>query len=295
MASLSSITGNEDDLAICQSELKQVDPVRHFTVLTAPEAHRPAFLVLHAFLAELARIPSQVSDISMGQIRLQWWRDIVRNDGIGQEMDNGPATIGPLAASLKAVQRQYHLSTNTLLQIIEARVFDLYHDPMPDLATYETYVGETEALPLMLGAQILNGGEMPAHIADLSGHAAMAIALGQHLYTWPQAAASNRLFLPKNLLAKQGLYPNALFASNPRADVSTGLAPLITLAQSHHFKALALYKSLGTSGQGHLAPAFLRLAPVPLMLKQRRGKPNAPLSLKTWRAYWAVWRMAARS
>ena len=46
-----------------------------------------------------------------------------------------------------------------LLRLIAARRFDLYDDPMPDLATFEGYAGETVSVLYQLAAMILNGGE----------------------------------------------------------------------------------------------------------------------------------------
>ena len=150
---------NPDDIfGFCQAELKKTDPIRHFVALTTPELHRPYIFALYAFLAEIDRIPKMVTEQTMGEIRLQWWKDTVTRDADGTSGCGG-ANIGPLATALKDVIRRYNLPTQAIEQMIEARIFDLYNDPMPDMTAYETYAGETQALPLLLAAQILNDGE----------------------------------------------------------------------------------------------------------------------------------------
>ena len=285
----------EDDFSFCQTELKRINPVAHFMALTAPVEHRPALIAFYAFLAELARIPATISEPSMGEIRLQWWRDIVTDPACDDKQGCGSANIGPLGSAVKQVQRQYHLSTDVLLQTIDARAFDLYNDPMPDLATYEAYAGETLALPLMQAAQILNRGENPQELADLCGHAAMAISLSRHLLTWPIAAQSRKLFLPGNAFAKYGADVENIFHHQRGEEVRSAIIDLCTLAEEHQTKAKTLYAALKGKGQAHLAPTFLALAPITLTLKMRSKAPFKDLRLPNWRAYWHIWRMAAKS
>ena len=52
------------------------EPDRYLAALLAPPAARADLLALAAFASELARVPSLVTrEPTMGEIRLQWWRD----------------------------------------------------------------------------------------------------------------------------------------------------------------------------------------------------------------------------
>ena len=46
--------------------------------LFAPAALRADLFALYGFAAEIARIPDQVSEPTLGEIRLQWWRDALQ-------------------------------------------------------------------------------------------------------------------------------------------------------------------------------------------------------------------------
>lgn len=282
-----------DSFSFCQKELKRTDPLARFMALVASEEHRPALMVLDAFLADIARIPLQVTEPAMGEIRLQWWRDVVGAPDTGRDQGCGAANIGPLASALKDVMRQYQLSAATLQQLLDARVFDLYSDPMPDIAAYETYAGETRSLPLMLAAQILNNGILPEGIADLCGHAGMAISLSDHLYNWPRDAARQRLFLPLDAFTAHQVTVSDILTSKPSPRTEQAISDLCQLAREHHFKASAHLKSTKAQGNGHLLPALLMLAPAQLQLKKREKAPLKPLKLSNWRLYASVMRMAA--
>ena len=51
------------------------DPDRTLAALFAPRGCRADLFALYAFNVELARIAEQVSEPSLGAIRLQWWRE----------------------------------------------------------------------------------------------------------------------------------------------------------------------------------------------------------------------------
>ena len=282
----------QDEFAFCQSELKRLDPVRHFAGLTAPQERRAGFLALQAFLAEVAAIPKRVSEPAMGEIQLTWWRDIVAESDAKDSVGCGGTNIGPVASALKQIQLQYALPKAQLEPIIEARRFDLYNDPMPDMAHFETYAGETEALALMLSAKILCD-ESAHDLSNLCGHGAMAICLAQHLFDWPQNAERQKLFLPADAFAIHGLTQKDLLAGASEAKVTSSIVALAKVAEMHHQKAMEALHSLPKSVRSQLAPAFLRLAPAKLMIKKRKKQPSGLLRLANWRCYWSIWRLAA--
>ena len=63
-----------------------------------------------------------------GEIRLQWWRDVL--GGVGR----GDVDSHPVAAVLREVVVRYRLPLKVLLDLIDARSFDLYDEPVESLA-----------------------------------------------------------------------------------------------------------------------------------------------------------------
>ena len=57
--------------------LRAADPDRYLSMLYAPQDRRADLLALYAFNAEVAGIRDRVSEPMPGEIRLQWWRDVI--------------------------------------------------------------------------------------------------------------------------------------------------------------------------------------------------------------------------
>nr|WP_319485003.1 squalene/phytoene synthase family protein [uncultured Cohaesibacter sp.] len=283
-----------DDFAFCQTELKHLDPVRHFIALTAPEIHRPSLMVLFAFLATLNRIPAQVSTPEMGQIRLQWWRDIIADTQSGFGNGCGLANVGPLATALKQILKQYRLSVEHLTAIVDALGFNLEHNPIPDETAYRNHVWQTDSLPMLLASQILNKGEEPRLPEGLMESAGLASGLARHLQNWPLDATNRQLFLPLDSFTHHGVSLSDLFSGGLPEGLRIAIEELCQLARANHQSAMASLRQMPKEDSIRFSPAFLTLATVPRTLSLRSKTPTGQLSVANWRHYWSIWRMAAR-
>lgn len=288
------MSDQQTDLAFCQDQLRKLDPLHHFMALASPETHRPALIAFYCFLNEIERIPLQVREPAMGEIRLQWWFDVVAREYADLGQGSAQGNIGPVASCLKQAQRDYGLSSDHLSQIIEARKFDLYHDPMPDWETFETYAGETEALPLLLAAQILNDGTVP-DIADLCGNSAMAICLTKQLSGFARNANRQKLYLPLSEFSEAEVSEAQIWALEPAEGMMAALKPMANKAHDRAVLAQQEFATLNEKGQPHLGSAFLELALVPARLKQWKKKPFAPRTIPLWKQYWSIWRYGLKS
>lgn len=154
---------------------------------------RPALMALFAYLAEIARIRTLVSDPMPGEIRLQWWRDTLSGTA------HGAVEANPLAASLLQAMETHAMPAAPLLAVLDARTFDLYDDAMPSTADFEGYAGEAWSGPMSLAASILSG-ESPARFADSAGHGGVALGVARTLVTFSQWAGRGQCFLPVDLM-----------------------------------------------------------------------------------------------
>lgn len=128
--------------------LRDTDRDRYLACLLSPAEKRHSLAALYAFYAEIARVRDMVKEPLPGEIRLQWWRDTLENeqsDGAGH----------PLAEALLRCIREHHLPVRVLQDMIDARIFDLYDDPMQDRAALEGYAGETASALIQLSSLIL--------------------------------------------------------------------------------------------------------------------------------------------
>ena len=99
--------------------------------------HRRALLAIYAFNVEISRVRDQVSQPLPGEMRLQWWTDMLPGAGHGGVEGN------PVAAELLLAIRDFRLPVERLVRLVEEHQFDLYNDPMPSMAALEGYVNDT--------------------------------------------------------------------------------------------------------------------------------------------------------
>ncbi len=103
------------------------DRGRFVASLFAPAPARDKVLALLAFDQELARIPAAVSEQMLGQIRFQWWRDLVERVADGGAAPQGHPVAQALAAALPGLVRA------DLSALIDARALALTA-PQPEAA-----------------------------------------------------------------------------------------------------------------------------------------------------------------
>lgn len=155
---------------------------QYLTALLARADRRDALVVFAALEGELARIPLQVSDAGIGEIRLQWWRDTLAA---------GIRTGHPIADAAIATQRLLPAPLADMISpIIEARSAELYAEPFATTEDFEAYVGNPVKASFAIRAALL-GQTMPP--ADPTVHAgARALGLIQTCARLPYLFAKGR-------------------------------------------------------------------------------------------------------
>lgn len=267
--------------------LRSLDWNRYFTVLFADKAHRPGLFALYTFNAEIARIRQLVSDPMPGEIRLQWWRDLLGGEG------HGDVSANPNAAALKATVEAYKLPVPALEAMIDARVFDLYDDPMPSLNDLEGYAGETTSAVFQLASLILNNGE-DAGTATVAGHAGVAYALTGLMRALPHHASRRQVFLPSDLLSRHNVDMETVFQGQSTPELSAALAELREHARHHMQRVRENLQDVPEN----VAAAYLPLALVdPYLVELEKSSDQALQSLSELsklRRQWIYWRKARK-
>ena len=154
----------------CFELVRRADKDRFLASLFAPKEKRAALLALYAFNSEIARVHDVVSEPHIGLIRYQWWRDTLAG------IYRGETPPHPVAEELALAIRVGNLPANAFDRMITAREFDLYDDPMPDVASLEGYLGETSSALIQMASLILAGPEA-AKSAEAAGLAGVAYGL----------------------------------------------------------------------------------------------------------------------
>lgn len=231
------------------AELKQADRDRYYATLVLPARAREAITALYAFNADIASVRERAREPAAGEIRLQWWADALTGEGHGNVRAN------PLADALLSVIAEYGLPVPPLTRMIEARRFDLYQDPMPDIATFEGYAGETVSALYQLAAMILDGGK-PVETGDAAGHLGVAHALVGHLRAFGYNASQGRIFLPWEVFKSCGVAEAEVLAGQGGERLAIALTRLAELANEHLARAKTAIAALPRD----LRPAFAPMA-----------------------------------
>ncbi|BBF92715.1 phytoene/squalene synthase family protein [Blastochloris tepida] len=274
--------------AYCESLVREADKDRYLATLFAPADARPHLFALYAFNAEVARVREIVSDPLPGEMRLQWWRDALSGNGPGD------VAAHPVAAALMATIRQCRLPVEPFLDLIEARVFDLYDDPMPTLADLEGYTGETSSALMQLAALTLAGGR-EQDTAEIAGHGGVAYALTGLLRSFPLHASRGQMFLPAELLDRHRVNRADVFAGRYTPALKVALAEM----RGHAHRHLAAVSRAVGSIPGEVMAAFLPVALVRSYLARMECAGydpfTTPVQVPQWRRQWTLWRAARQA
>ena len=267
-----SDTRTNQDISLAM--LRDTDRDRYLACLLSPDDKRGALAALYAFNAELARIRDLVHEPLPGEIRMQYWRDLLEGNA------HGSTEANPLAAALLSAVEAHRLPRQTLVNMIEARIFDLYDDPMESRTSLEGYAGETASALIQLAGLILSPDEAMKS-ADAAGHAGVAQAISGMLLLMPLHQRRGQVYIPLEILSATGLDRETFLAGEDKPRISAAIEAFAGLGRDHLAKARV--SVLPPS----VLPAFLPavLAEPVLVKAQKRGAAVLEASLQEpqWR------------
>lgn len=271
--------------AFCTELVRAQDFRTYAASLFVPPQARRAWIALAAFNAEVARVRDHVSQPLPGEIRLQWWRDALT--GGGQGRDHGAVEGNPVAAELLRTMAQHDLPVEAFVRLIDAHVFDVYDDPMPDMAALEAHCRDTAAAMYDLRAKVM--GVNSPEIERLAEHAGIAEGLVDVMLALPRHAARRQLYLPGDLMSVHGVISEEVFLQQSSSPLKDALAHLRREANTQMKQALLMLED---------APSAARAAFLPLVVigktlaRLDSSEPFAPPSSSRLGMLWTTWRAA---
>jgi phytoene synthase len=282
---MSSAEGAKGSADFCAELVRGHDFGRYASTLFVPAAPRRALLAIYAFNVEISRVREQVSQPLPGEIRLQWWTDMLAGTAHGGIEGN------PVAVEVLLAIRNWRLPVERLSRLIDEHQFDLYNDPMPTKAALEGYINDTSSALFSLGAGI--AGAQSDEIEHLARHAGLAQGLARVITALPLDASRRQLFVPLQLLERHGSDIEEVFAGKETPKLRAALDQLIGEARQHLTTALGLL----ANAPAQVRPVFLPLALVARDLKRMSRADCDPFVLHVTsrlRTLWTLWR-ASRS
>ncbi|MHB0767960.1 phytoene/squalene synthase family protein [Bradyrhizobium sp. 5.13L] len=282
---MSNAASISDSVAFCADLVRSHDFPRYAATLFVPDNERRALLALYAFNVEIVRIRDQVSQPLPGEIRLQWWTDMLSGHV------HGSAEGNPVAAELLRAIRDFNLPVEPLSLLADEHQFDLYNDPMPTMAALEGYLAATSSALFELAAQVL--GPPSEAVVHLARHAGLAQGIVQVIANLPRDAAHRQLFLPQQVMERHNCSMEDVFAGKETPNLRAVLEQLAGEARQH----LATASSLLAQVPPSVRLAFLPLRQAQADLKRLSRPGRNPFTLQPssrLRTLWTLWR-ASRS
>src|SRR5882724_10585488 len=173
----------------CEELVRTGDKDRFLATLFAPADRRGPLCALYAFDLEITHIRDRAHEPMAGEIRAQWWREVLSGERSGE------AASHPIAAALTETVARFALPRARLIDLIEAHAFDLYDDPMPNFDVLEAYLRRTAATMFDLATIIC--GAAAEYAAERAGLAHGITAL---LRAFALHASRRQLFVPVQFL-----------------------------------------------------------------------------------------------
>ncbi|KAI1322368.1 squalene/phytoene synthase [Xylariaceae sp. FL0255] len=217
----------------CAAQLRQSDYDASLIRNFVPKSTQDAYDALRTFNLELVRLPELVSNPTIGQLRMQFWRDAVNNTFAGRPPKE------PIMILLHRVLSQLPDHGNTssikfwLLRLINTRDKYIDNRPFTSLSALEEYAENTYSTLMYSMLAILSVNSV--HIDHLASHIGKACGIAAVCRGIPVLAApkppvkspsgadvgSSRnptLLLPLDLLAESGVREEDVYRHGPEAD-----------------------------------------------------------------------------
>jgi len=278
-----SRSATEAGLSPLAALVRRHDRDRYQTALFAPADRREALFALYAFNYEIARVREIVTQPMLGQIRLQWWREIVDAAYAGV-----PPRQHEIAAPLAAVIGGHRLTRAHFDRMIDMRERDLADEPPATLAALEDYAEGTAATLLYLALEVLDVTEPAAH--EATREIGTGYALAGLLRAMPFHARTGRCHIPADL----GLDPQDYAGLRDTPALRAAAAQIAAVAVGHLQAARRSRPEVPQSARAAMLSAVIANRFL-LRLKRANYNPFAPElaipePLQSWRLFAAALR-----
>jgi NADH dehydrogenase [ubiquinone] 1 alpha subcomplex assembly factor 6 len=243
-------SASAEPLSTVAALVRRHDRDRFQTALFAPAACREALLALYAFNYEIARVREAVTQPTLGQIRLEWWRE-----NMAAAYDNGPVRRHPVAEALTRAIRERGLTRAHLERLIEAREADFHDEPPADLTALEDYAEDTSSRLVYLALEVL--GVLHPSATRAGHHVGIAYALSGLLRALPLRTTAARPVIPADIAARNGLDPGNLRVMRGSPRLRSAVAEITAVAESHLRRARDIRRAVPKAALPALLPAVI--------------------------------------
>ncbi|KAH9841568.1 isoprenoid synthase domain-containing protein [Rhodofomes roseus] len=284
MATNAEEGGIQDPATYCSDLVRKRDYESFLISQFWPRDLREHFIALRAFYVELASVQESVSNITLGKMRMQFWRDALK--GIA----DGRPPRHPIALALGRACQAANLQTYHLKRIVDARDAELDTPAHMTLDSLTSHAESTSStfLYLQLSLLSLSASSTLSHAAS---HLGVAQGITTLLRALPYHASQGRMVIPAEITARHGVSQEEVFRKGGQAKgIEDAVFEFATVANDNLQTSLEMLK---TEVPGRARPVFLNAVPTRLYLERLEAANfdafNPSLHGRGWQLPWRIW------
>lgn len=235
--------------------VQRVDPARTLAARLASKKEADHLIGLYAFHYEIARVAEAVSDPTLGEIRLQWWREAIEEIGAAKKVRAHDAA----QALERAIKAKDAYPLDLLIELIDARERDLDQAPFTSIEDLNAYTERTAGKLVLAAAHLLARGAIaPDHQKGL-------LSAGR---AWGLAGLAREAAIAKQFNAK------------PRLPISSPAEDIAAASRAAYKEAREILKR----APAEILPAYAYAALIPDLTKQFGVEGASPFAMR-WRIF----------
>uniref|UniRef100_A0A5F8GAR9 NADH dehydrogenase (ubiquinone) complex I, assembly factor 6 n=1 Tax=Monodelphis domestica TaxID=13616 RepID=A0A5F8GAR9_MONDO len=242
-SSRTEVPGND---RYCVELLRKRDYEGYLCCLLLPTEARSSAFALRAFNAELAQVKDSISQKTIGQMRMQFWRKAVED----MYSDNPPHQ--PVAIELWKAVKRHNLTKRWLVKIIDEREKNLDDKAYRNIQELEAYAENTQSSLLYLTLEVL--GVRNVHADHAASHIGKAQGIITCLRATPYHSSRRKVFLPMDICMLHGVSQEDFLRKNQDKNVRDVIYDIASQGHLHLIHARSFQKSVPVKA----FPAFLQ-------------------------------------
>ncbi|GAW19196.1 hypothetical protein ANO14919_086800 [Xylariales sp. No.14919] len=247
----------------CIAQLRQSDYDSFLIRSFIPASRRDAYDAFRALNLELVRLPELVSNPTIGQLRMQFWRDAINNTFAGRPPKE-PIMILLHRVLCRLAETLPESNPSSirfwLLRMINTREKHMDNRPFPSLSTLEDYAENTYSTLMYsmlaaLSVQSMHIDHLASHIGKACGIAAVCRGIPVLASPAPPvkspdgasvvASRNPVLLLPLDIMAETGLREEDVYRHGPEAEgFQDAVFKVATRANDHLITAREMLKNI---------------------------------------------------
>ncbi|KAF9013285.1 isoprenoid synthase domain-containing protein [Cyathus striatus] len=285
----SETAGLANPAVYCRDLVRKHDYESYMISHFYPKEYQDAYFAIKAFSVELATVQDHVSNTMIAKMRMQFWRDTIK------DIQNGRPPRHPISLALHQACQQFHLPSYHLKRVVDARDAELHTPTHLTVDSLTAHAESTSSTVLYLLLSLLS---LPSStLSHAASHLGVAQTFTTLLRALPFHAKNGRMIIPAEITAKHGVNQEEVFRQGPHAQgIEDAVFEFATIANDHMITAREMFKEegMGETVPSMAMPVFLSGIPVTNYLgRLEKINFNAfepKLQLRDWKLAWLIWR-----